>query len=151
MNISEIVKQAEARLRVEGHWPPNGPGYDLNNPQLRAELLSMDDVLFRLHPLPSEIKSFLDGINRPMTPSEEDVICDYLDSVYTLSPDFGTSAGDDGTSIWVFENESSLEKKRRDPAWLARQRSPLNPALLSSYDLHQLKDMVERLDPEDPQ
>jgi len=63
----------------------------------------------------------------------------------------GTSAGDDGTSIWVFENESSLEKKRRDPAWLARQRSPLNPALLSSYDLHQLKDMVERLDPEDPQ
>jgi hypothetical protein len=146
MIIADIVTQAEQRLRVAGQWPPvDGEDYNLNDPQLRRELLSMDEVNFRLHPLPPEVQKYLDDLNRPMTDSEQDVICDYLDRVFNLAPDFGTSRGTDGKSIWVFEHEESHRRKMRDPAFRQRQRAPLDPALLTAYDLHQWKDMLRRL------
>lgn len=148
MDITDIVASAEARLRAEGHWPPApeaGVGYDLNDPHLRKELLSMDEVHFRIHPLPPEIQSFIDSLGREISDSEQDVICDYLDKLYGLAPDFGTSRGDDGRSIWVFEHEDSYRRKMEDPAFRRRQREPLDPALITAHDLQELKNMMRRL------
>ncbi|MDR0532731.1 MAG: hypothetical protein LBH01_02130 [Verrucomicrobiales bacterium] len=147
MKLHDIIIQAEARLRADGQWPPvNGEGYDLNDPQLRAELLNMDEVHFRLNPLPPEIQNYLDGLNRPMSDSEQDVICDYLDRVFDLAPDFGTSRGDDGKSIWVFEHEQSRKRKLRDPEFRRRMRG-FAPKNMTTYDLQQWKDMLQRLAP----
>jgi hypothetical protein len=146
MDITDIINQAEARLRADGQFPPvNGEGYDLNDPQLRKELLGMEIVNFKLNPLPPEIQKFLDGLNRPMTPSEEDVICDYLDRVFNLAPNFVTCPGEHN-SIWVVETKDFAREKQCDPAFRERMKQ-FDPATMTLYDLQQYKDMMRRLGP----
>jgi hypothetical protein len=97
-----LIKQQLARVHsevraasrdVDPTWVEHFKGFDLSDLHLRQEVFNelarrKTYVTYPLHPLPAKAQAFLEGLGRPPTPAEEEVLGESLATTFALPERF---------------------------------------------------------------
>ncbi|MDR1282402.1 MAG: hypothetical protein LBK99_16510 [Opitutaceae bacterium] len=136
---TDPLKQLIAAITAETGCEKIPSGYDLRDPVISRELLDQPVAHFKLSP-PETIQTYLDGLGRPATATEEEIVCDFLDRIFDLAPRFCTVMDLNTREIWVTQTEEETRRRQHE-----QRNRPASETPKTTYDLHQLHGLENRI------
>lgn len=146
--LTSLLRQEAAILKDLNGIDPPAKGYDLRDPILRKELLSPTPELvgFPLHPLPEGVQSFLGTRKQPLTLSEQEMVCEFMDMHYGLTPLFCTTIDPVTHEVQVLDDEpESLRKTQAERAARKAGVRPQEPEAYTTLDLLAIRQAIATL------